>query len=471
MRPRLQEDIRRAFRRLSVKLHPDKVQAAAAARAANKQATAATAATAASAAAAAAAAAADAADAADAASSDATADAPTTPPAATVPATPASSSVGKGGEQPVDLAAAEAFKRIVAAYDLIGDSSSRALYDGMGGKGFQTREEFESAQAESGRTTRDMYSGSSAVASLSLATFHAADSAAQPVLVKFFAPWCSHCQDLAPEFKRAAILLEDDATVGAVDCDVHHALCHEQRISRFPTVRLFPHGPARGGAVEFQGPVHEAEQLVEFVNGIVHTKLQTVTEATFHSQVLRDDSHLWLLVFGAPWCGPCGALAPMVRDVANTLHPVVQVGAVDCDAEVQWCGRMVRAPFAALRGACCVCSACRSHSWLLWRGCRTSKGTPPRGCFRFAAKTKPTNSTAWAKSCCCRRPTCRTGTFCPSSRTCLASRSAGSSAQVNPVETPTPTRTWTGTSPWTWTRLQTFKAVTTRCKQRGVTTL
>lgn len=59
--------------------------------------------------------------------------------------------------------------------------------------------------------------------------------------VEFYAPWCGHCQKLAPEWKKAANNLKGMVTIAAVDCDVeaNKALCGMYEIKGFPTIKVF----------------------------------------------------------------------------------------------------------------------------------------------------------------------------------------------------------------------------------------
>ncbi|CAG8835925.1 3756_t:CDS:2, partial [Racocetra persica] len=62
------------------------------------------------------------------------------------------------------------------------------------------------------------------------------------VVVEFFAPWCGHCKNLAPEYIKAAENLKGLVTLGAVDCDNENnrRLCGAYGIQGFPTIKLFP---------------------------------------------------------------------------------------------------------------------------------------------------------------------------------------------------------------------------------------
>lgn len=64
----------------------------------------------------------------------------------------------------------------------------------------------------------------------------------KPALVAFTAPWCGHCQRLAPEFHRAATNLDGIVKFANIDCDQdsNKGLCAQYQIQGFPTIKLFP---------------------------------------------------------------------------------------------------------------------------------------------------------------------------------------------------------------------------------------
>ena len=57
-------------------------------------------------------------------------------------------------------------------------------------------------------------------------------------IVEFYAPWCGHCKNLAPEYKKAAKALSGIVGVGAVDCDVHKSICGQYGVRGFPTIKV-----------------------------------------------------------------------------------------------------------------------------------------------------------------------------------------------------------------------------------------
>nr|CAD1826204.1 unnamed protein product [Ananas comosus var. bracteatus] len=169
------------------------------------------------------------------------------------------------------------------------------------------------------------------------------------VLVEFFAPWCGHCQALAPAWERAATVLKGVATVAAVDADAHQSLAQEYGIQGFPTIKVFSPGKP---PVDYQG-AREVKPIAEFalkqVKALLKERLEgktsggsneksdtsasiELTSRNFDELVLKSKD-LWIVEFFAPWCGHCKKLAPEWKKAANNLKGKVKLGHVDCDAE------------------------------------------------------------------------------------------------------------------------------------------
>jgi protein disulfide-isomerase len=71
----------------------------------------------------------------------------------------------------------------------------------------------------------------------------------EPWFIKFYAPWCHHCQALAPNWQNLARQMRGNLNIGEVDCDQQKKLCREAGVRGYPTMLLFQ-GSAR---VEYDG--------------------------------------------------------------------------------------------------------------------------------------------------------------------------------------------------------------------------
>lgn len=72
-------------------------------------------------------------------------------------------------------------------------------------------------------------------------------------LIEFYAPWCGHCQKLAPEWAEAATELKGKVKLGALDATVHTIMSNKYNIKGFPTIKFFPQGAKDGNAEEYDG--------------------------------------------------------------------------------------------------------------------------------------------------------------------------------------------------------------------------
>lgn len=81
-------------------------------------------------------------------------------------------------------------------------------------------------------------------------------------MVEFYAPWCGHCKNLAPEWESAAKQLKGSVKFGAVDATVHGGLAQTYGVKGYPSIKLFAAGKSKT-AVEYKGP-REAAGIVEY---------------------------------------------------------------------------------------------------------------------------------------------------------------------------------------------------------------
>ena len=83
-------------------------------------------------------------------------------------------------------------------------------------------------------------------------------------LVEFYAPWCGHCQKLAPEWLDAAKRLKSSARLGAVDCsEDDKELCGKYGVRGFPTIQVF--GEDKKSPSKYESG-RDADAIEAFVN-------------------------------------------------------------------------------------------------------------------------------------------------------------------------------------------------------------
>ncbi|CAG9117976.1 unnamed protein product [Plutella xylostella] len=169
-------------------------------------------------------------------------------------------------------------------------------------------------------------------------------------LIEFYAPWCGHCKNLAPEYKKAATALKGIVKVGAVDSDQHKGFGSQYGVKGFPTIKIF----TGSKNTAYQGQ-RTAEDLVDAALKAVKDKayqalgkksggssgksdVVTLTDSNFKELVLESDD-LWLVEFYAPWCGHCKNLEPQWAKAATELKGKVKLGALDATVHTSMASR------------------------------------------------------------------------------------------------------------------------------------
>ena len=79
--------------------------------------------------------------------------------------------------------------------------------------------------------------------------FTSAVSADKPVLVEFWAPWCTYCRRIAPALSKVDAQYSDTLTIGQVNIDDVPELAQQEGIELIPTMIIYRNGEALGSIV------------------------------------------------------------------------------------------------------------------------------------------------------------------------------------------------------------------------------
>merc|ERR1719424_2169407 len=91
--------------------------------------------------------------------------------------------------------------------------------------------------------------------------------------VEFYAPWCGHCKNLEPEWKKAATVLKGITNLGAVDADAHKDLASKYGVTGFPTLKVFGDNKAKPTDANARTAKDIASAAVKEVKDLVRKRL------------------------------------------------------------------------------------------------------------------------------------------------------------------------------------------------------
>jgi protein disulfide-isomerase A6 len=85
-------------------------------------------------------------------------------------------------------------------------------------------------------------------------------------LVEFYAPWCGHCKNLVPEYKKVATAVKGVAKIGAVDGTDAQDLMQKYSVQGFPTLKFF--GADKKSPKDYEGQRASDAMISEVVKEV-----------------------------------------------------------------------------------------------------------------------------------------------------------------------------------------------------------
>ncbi|KAM7176793.1 protein disulfide-isomerase A4 isoform 1-T1 [Macrochelys suwanniensis] len=159
------------------------------------------------------------------------------------------------------------------------------------------------------------------------------------VLLEFYAPWCGHCKQFAPEYEKIAKTLKENdppIPVTKIDATAATAVAGRFEVSGYPTIKILK----KGQTVDYDGSRTE-DAIVAKVKEVSDPNWTPPPEATLvltkdNFDEVVNDADIILVEFYAPWCGHCKKLAPEYERAAQELSkrtPPILLAKVDATAE------------------------------------------------------------------------------------------------------------------------------------------
>jgi len=176
------------------------------------------------------------------------------------------------------------------------------------------------------------------------------------LLLMFYAPWCSHCNELKPHYVEVSDELANNGetqhvTVGAMDCTSNEIACKQYNVTNYPTLKFFTDAAATKQAptISVRAPkaIIKAVRKQLGLKSSISSQPEVLWEPNGAVRHLDDDSfdsfrqeHPQIMaMFYAPWCGACKNFKPNFVEASTTLEDEIPLIAMDCTEYGDICDR------------------------------------------------------------------------------------------------------------------------------------
>lgn len=88
----------------------------------------------------------------------------------------------------------------------------------------------------------------------------------EPVLISFWAPWCSHCIRQAPVFDQLADSINTQAKIVKMNVDENRGVAMRQQVVTLPTIMLFKNGQVIVKMTGFQTQAEIEDKIISFLS-------------------------------------------------------------------------------------------------------------------------------------------------------------------------------------------------------------
>ncbi|XP_064652886.1 thioredoxin domain-containing protein 5-like [Lineus longissimus] len=174
--------------------------------------------------------------------------------------------------------------------------------------------------------------------------------------IKFYAPWCGHCQRLAPTWAELATFHTEnqDVKIGKVDCTENRAVCQKHSVRAYPTLLWFRNGIQyekyqgvrdlntlrdfiKQKVSEMAGSENEDAEKIPDSKTPAQENVVKLTGANFDASVA---SGVTFIKFYVDWCGHCKALAPIFEELGKAFQvsgSSVKIAEINCEDNANIC--------------------------------------------------------------------------------------------------------------------------------------